>query len=333
MPQPDSPGVAIMWDLSAPFQAVSDDGRQIVTLSSSQLEQYIGVSRYIIRHDGLATAERDSSCLSMLFFENHLHTMNFCSDRPHVLPSKARDTNLKYGIWLIERAIDNFRMHEFNVDALSPLPVSSYDGCHICIITLACGHKFTGLDLIIFSDLSSCRIFSSTFIHVDLPPALVDLHSVLPPLDKLPTYNTKTSANLNLITTLQKDVAFLKMSQPSSSEDIKVLAKPIAMKMVDLKRPFRRQLSSMSNFTTSIWMGIASFVISMLLHLLVGYIYHRVHHYQKMLQLRPRHPRHDNPISLKPVLSFDDCDYHYIKNDPKLCKKTCLMPRSIITQN
>ena len=46
----------------------------------------------------------------------------------------------------------------------------------------------------------------------------------------------------------------------------------------------------------------------MLLHLLVGYIYHQVHHYQKMLPLRPRHPRHDNPIRLKPILSFEDCD-------------------------
>ena len=41
MPQPDSPGVAIMWDLAAPFVAVSDDGRQTATLSSSQLEQCI----------------------------------------------------------------------------------------------------------------------------------------------------------------------------------------------------------------------------------------------------------------------------------------------------
>ena len=66
--------------------------------------------------------------------------------------------------------------------------------------------------------------------------------------------------------------------------------------------------------------------------LLVGYIYHRVHHYQKMLPLRPRHPWRDNSIRLKPVLSVEDFDYHEIKNDPKLFKKTCFEPRSIITQ-
>ena len=37
MPQPDSPGVAIMWDLQAPFLAISDDGRQTATLSRDQI--------------------------------------------------------------------------------------------------------------------------------------------------------------------------------------------------------------------------------------------------------------------------------------------------------
>ena len=65
MSQRDSPGVAVMWDLSASFLAVSDDSRQTATLSSSQLEQCIGSSRYSICHDGLATAERDSSIFSI----------------------------------------------------------------------------------------------------------------------------------------------------------------------------------------------------------------------------------------------------------------------------
>ena len=159
MLQPDSHGVAIMWDLSAPFLAVSDDGCQTATLCSSQLAQCISSSRYSICHEGLATAERDSSCLSMLFFENLLHAMNFCSAKPHVLPTKARVLNLKYGIWLIQRATDDFRMHEFKVDAPSPLPVTSYNGCHICIITLACGQKLTVPDLIFFLILIAVELF------------------------------------------------------------------------------------------------------------------------------------------------------------------------------
>ena len=331
MPQHDSPGTAIMWDLSAPYLAVSDDGRQTATLSSTQLTQCIGSSRYSICHAGLATAERDSSCLSLLFFENLLNAMKFCTVKPLILPPKARATNLKYGIWLIERATDDYRLHEFRVDAPSPLPVTSYDGCHICIITLSCGHKLTGPDLTIFSDLASCRVVPPTYIHVDLPSALSDLLSVLPPLEDLPTYNTKTSANLDLIHTLQNDVTFLQLSQTSSSDDIKAIAQPIAMKMVDLKRPLQKQLSSMSNFTTSLWMGVTSFVISCLLHLLVGYLYHLFTHFKRILPLRHRHPHNDKKIRLRPVLTTDnDDDYLHLKKDPKLHKKTHLLPSSVL---
>ena len=106
-----------MWDLSAPFLTVSDDGRQTATLPSAQLEQCIGSSRYSICHDSLARAERDSSCLSMLFFESLLHAMTFCSVKPHVCPTKSRASRLKYELWLTELATDDFRMHEFSVDA------------------------------------------------------------------------------------------------------------------------------------------------------------------------------------------------------------------------
>ena len=80
LPQPDSPGFAIMWDLSASIPAVSDDGRQTATLSS-QLEQCSGSSRYSIWHDGSTTAERDSSCLSIPNFKKTFacYEILFCS--------------------------------------------------------------------------------------------------------------------------------------------------------------------------------------------------------------------------------------------------------------
>ena len=44
-----------------------------------------------------------------------------------------------------------------------------------------------------------------------------DLLGVLPPLDNLHTYNTKTSVDSDMIHSLQNDVTFLTMSQTSSS--------------------------------------------------------------------------------------------------------------------
>ena len=122
--------------------------------------------------------------------------MKYCDIKPHSLPSKARVNNLRYGIWLIERAIIDFQIQEFSLEAPSSLPISSYDGCTLRNITLACGHKLNGPDVTVLSDLESCYAVPPTFIHVDLPDALSHILSILLPLDQLPTYNTKTSTKL-----------------------------------------------------------------------------------------------------------------------------------------
>ena len=114
-------------------------------------------------------------------------------------------------------------MEELSLEAPSPLPITSYDGYTICIITLACGHKRIGSDITVLSDLESCDAVPPTFIHVDLPDAL-SCSKHLPPLDQLPTYNTKTSSNLDLLHSLK-----------------------IALKMIDLKLALQPQLSSASN--------------------------------------------------------------------------------------
>ena len=207
MPQLDSPGVAIMWDLQAPFSGNSDDGRQTAVLSGDHLSHCFGFSRYSICHQVLATAECDSSCLARLFFENLVRGMKYCDIKLHTLPSEARATNLRYGVWLIERATNDFQTPNFSLGAPSPLPVSSYDGCTIYIITLACGHKLIGPDFTVLTDLESCDAAPPTFIHVDLPDALSHILSNLPPLDQLPTYNTKTSAKLDHLHSPKNDIA------------------------------------------------------------------------------------------------------------------------------
>ena len=73
MPQPDSPGVAIMWD-QAPFLAISDDGRQTATLSRDQLSHCIGSSRYGIydSQSCLALATRDDNSAKTKHFATRM---------------------------------------------------------------------------------------------------------------------------------------------------------------------------------------------------------------------------------------------------------------------
>ena len=198
----------------------------------------------------------------MLFFENVVRAIKYCDIKPHTLPSKARATNLRYGIWLIERANKDFQMQEFSLEAPSLLPITSYDGCTICIITLACGHKLIGPDITVLSDIESCDAVPPTFIHVDLSDALSQILSILPPLDQLPTYNTKTSANLDLLHSLKNDIAFLSMPTLLSAADLHKVAGPIALKMIDLKSPLQQQISAASNFKTSLYVGLVSFTVS-----------------------------------------------------------------------
>ena len=190
----------------------------------------------------------------MLFFENLVRAMKYCDIKPHILPSKARATKLRYGIWLIERATNDFQMQEFSLEAPSLLPITSYDGCTIFIITLACGHKLIGPDITVLSDLESCDAVPPTFIHVDLPDALSHILSILPPIEQLPTYNTKTSANLDLLHSLKNDIAILSMPTLSSAADLHKVAAPIALKLIDLKPTLQQQISAASNFKSpSTW--------------------------------------------------------------------------------
>ena len=239
---------------------------------------------------------------------------------------------MRYGIWLIERATADFQLQEFSLNAPSPLPIASYDGCTICIITLACGHKLIGPDLTVLSDLESCHAVPPTFIHVDLPDALSHILSILPPLDQLPTYNTKTSANMDLLHTLKSDQAFLSMPTLSTASDLHKVAEPIALKMINLKPPIQQQISAASNFKTSLYMGLVSFTVSMLLHLLVGFLYHKFAHFKNILPLRFR--QNDQQIRLKPlVTTVSENEYFELHKDARIQKKSHLLPPSIVRQH
>ena len=129
---------------------------------------------------------------------------------------------------MIELATNDFQIQEFSLEASSPLPITSYDGCTKYNITLACGHKFIGPDITVLSDLESCDAVPPTFIHVDLLDALSHILGILPPLDQLPTY--KTSTNMDLLHSLENDIAFLSMPTLSSAADLHKVAEPIALK-------------------------------------------------------------------------------------------------------
>ena len=74
---------------------------------------------------------------------------------------------------------------------------------------------------------------------------------------------------------LKKDLKYIPQTSLIDREALQKIAQAIVMQMTALKNRFTRELSHVTSFTSTIIMGTASFIISMLLHLLFMYSFHR----------------------------------------------------------
>ena len=321
MPQHDD-DMAMIWDTHADFLAVSEDGRETASVSRQQLDQCIGSSRYSICQQGFATEGSGSSCLSLLFFGNLVQAMKVCDLIPYQLPIIERAINLKFGIWLILSAEADFELRESASNDTAHLSTRTYPGCRICIYTLPCGHQLRGPNIFIRSDLQSCSRVPSIKIHVDIPDPLQNVLSVLPSIEELPSFSTKSSANLAFLRSLKKELKYIPQTSLQDREALQKLAEPIVMQMTSLKNPFKRELSHVTSFTSTIVIGIASFIISMLLHLLFMYIFHRCNNLHKFMPFKHVYKDKDNvkrTIPLKPVLSVPTHHMDILRTDPRKC--------------
>ena len=232
--------------------------------------------------------------------------MKFCDFRPYALPVSERALNLKFGIWPIHSASPDFELRESDFNDTTHLSTKVYPGCRICILTLACGRQTRGPNVYIRSDLQTCSQMPSIKIHVDLSAPLANILSTLPPLEKLPSYNTKSSANLDLLRTMKQEIKYLPTTSAQTPEALRALAEPIAMQMVELKQPIQARLAQTSTMKMIIVLRLGSFIISMLLHLLFIYLFHRYHSLHKFMPfthlLKDKENKQTHKITLQPTI-------------------------------
>ena len=274
MPQVDDVE-ALQCEVESDFLAVSEDGRETALISRAQMDLCIGSSRYSICHEGLATEGVQSSCLSLLFFGNLVQAMKVCDVRPVTLPIKERAVNLKYGIWLITAASADYTLTESFMNSSTPIGSSSFPGCRICVVTLACGKQISGPDIRIRSDLQSCSKIPATIMNVDLPIPLSHVLTALPSIDELPMYATKSQANIALLKSIKNDIKYVSPALTKDDDTLHQIAKPVALKMTHMKNMYTEKFNSFANFCTTVIMGIVSFIISMALHILFTFLYFR----------------------------------------------------------
>ena len=315
MPQNDE-DIALLWDIEAEYLAVSEDLRETALLSHRDLEQCIGSSKYSICHQGISTEGVESSCLSQLFFGNLIQAMTVCNVKPFQLPTPERAINLRYGIWLIVSASPNFQIRKSQMESRKPTDSISMKGCRICIVTLECGEQINGPNVNIRSDLSSCALLPATTIDVYLPDQLASILGTLPPVNELPYYNTKAEASIALIKSVKPEIKTLERAE-INNEKLHELAIPIVQNMVEMKPPFMREINNASAVTTTLIIGVCSFVISLILHIILMIIIHRCKRLHRFKPFSFFDPQSNQKIRLKPLFTTNRDHMIDIPNHPR----------------
>ena len=175
MPYPDDPQSALTWNIEAPYLALSEDHMESSVLSAEQFEHCLGSSRYRICSESVPTEMGHSSCLATLYSSTASEALAVCDTTIVQLPAIEQATKLGYGIWLIQSA------HAVTLREVSSSSVqgSSFRGCRICLITLACGMQIM-TDIKIRSDLSSCAHIPPIKLQVSLPNPIASLVMEVP---------------------------------------------------------------------------------------------------------------------------------------------------------
>ena len=197
MPFPDDPQSALTWNIEGPYLALSENKLKSSVLSEEQFEHRLGSSKYRICSEAFPTQIGHPSCIAALCFFSPIDALAICETTAITLPSIEQATILGFGIWLITSANADFTFRESSSLATSTCS-RSFVGCHICIITLACGMRIHTGHIIIQSDLASCSTITAIKLRISLPDPLASLIMQVPPLDDLPLYTSKVEAGVAL---------------------------------------------------------------------------------------------------------------------------------------
>ena len=113
-------------------------------------------------------------------------------------------------------------------------------------------------------------------MNVKFPDPLLELWGELPEIDDMPYYSTKAEAGIAML----KEVGETLLDSPKMREPKKLLeiARPLGTKMTQLRPSLSREFDSHLSVRHCLVMSLISFAGSMLLHVIVVWIYHRYKH-------------------------------------------------------
>ena len=225
--------------------------------------------------------------------------MTVCNVKPYPLPRPERAINLQYGIWLIVSASSNFLIRRIPNDQTQSTTIP---GCRVCVVTLKCGEMITGSNINIRSDLSTCSFLPAVTMDMKMPDQLASILGTLPSVNDLPYYNTKAEASIELIKSVMPQIKSIQ-NTPYNNATLSAIARPMTRHMIMMKPAFMREINNASTITTTLTIGLCSFIVSLILHIALMFIMHRC---KKLHRFRPFEfvdPYSKQKIRLNPVFT------------------------------
>ena len=273
MPQPE-PRMAIRWVIENPYLAVSEDQDETVTLFQQQFDSCIGSSKYRICHEQFPSQSNQPSCLATLFLGSILKTAETCDTEVFYLPTNVQADNLGFGIWLLTSATDGFNIRTYSLEKSIGNLGSTKDGCKICILPVECGYQVkVGDNIKLRPELEVCDRITPKFVDVKLPDPLEHLMGIVPSLENLPYFESRTVAGVDLMKKVRAKL--IHSPKVESSEDLVKIAMPITMEMSSLKPSFKASLKEYVPIQMSLSLTVIVFIGNLLLHLLFMWAYHK----------------------------------------------------------
>ena len=333
IPMPDGDtGKALVWRLEAKYMAVSDDGEELAFIDEDELANCIGSQKYAICTKAIPAEQTYQSCMATsLYHDDELLALQRCQLDVVELPLTEKARNLGFGRWLITSSKDDYTLIESAGNGSNPLARIEHPGCRVCIITLGCGKQLRGPNVHLRSDLTACDTVPAIRLDFQLPDPISTLFKLLPPLDELPNFSSRSEAQIQILQQIQPEFKQME-TRRTNSKSIEQMAEPNLERIRAFKPELEHRFEQYIPWKMSLLFGFLSFLISVLLHLTYS---HLLHKWAKLHRRFPFRITHEGRrIKTKPVQVVALNDYEYLQEHPEhpLHKCSLVLPLEIKTE-
>ena len=180
-------------------------------------------------------------------------------------------------------------------------------------------------------DQAVCDTVPAIRLDFQLPDPISTLFKLLPPLDELPNFSSRSEAQIQILQQIQPEFKQMK-TRRTNSKSIEQMAEPILERIRAFKPELEHRFEQYIPWKMSLLFGFFSFLISVLLHLTYS---HLLHKWAKLNRRFPFRITHEGRrIKTKPVQVVALNDYEYLQehSEHPLHKSSLVLPLEIKTE-